>query len=512
MKKNLIYLLAFLFIIIINDTIMAQATHYCSMTSADLAEVKRQMMENREELANHVFTRNDVTYVPVRFYLVALSNGTGRATERAGMQAICNLNENYSDQDVQFYLKEFKYLNNNTIYNNPGSFSGSTNIKANMIYNAINIFVVGTDLGGGSGGGIVQAYYQPPAGTNSGANDWIVCNQSFLTDQYVLTHEMGHFLSLPHPFDGWDNTPWDPAVHGNPVLFSTAPEGGQVEKVNGSNCMTAGDGICDTPADYNFGITYSTGCNYTGDARDSNNELLVPLKENVMNYFTCSDQTFTDGQKIEVQNSLNSNNRNYCTPNYTPNTDNIVGPIALIYPNNLETAPNYNFVNLQWEAKDGATHYAVEYNKIGGPLVSQIVESNSLLLTDLDQSSTYFWKVHPFNESFGCAQTSASQIFKTGDMFLATNEVAEIDSWLVAPNPVSSGQSIRVLMEAGESFDADVTLVDLTGKVVKILPNQRFNAGNSTMAIETDDLAAGIYTLAVRSKNGISNKRIAIMK
>jgi hypothetical protein len=513
MKKNIAYLLAFLFIITISDAVMGQAHKNCGMKAEDLAEVKRQMLENRREMANFVPTRsNVVTYVPIRWHLVADASGDGRANERQALQALCNLNTNYEDQEVQFYIEEFNYINNNTIYNNPDGFSGAINLSANMTYDAVNIFVVGPEVGvdPNNPGSVVQAYYQPPAGAGGG-RDWIVCNKTYLTDEYVLTHEVGHFLSLPHPFSGWDFTPWDPDVHGNPVTFSNAPDGGTVERVNGSNCNTAGDGICDTPADYNFGLTYSSSnCNYNGNARDANNELLTPLEENVMNYFGCNTQTFTDGQKAEVQNSLNSSNRNYCTPDYTPVTDEITGNLSLIYPSNLETTDNFNYVNLQWEAKDGATHYVVEI--AGAQIFTMIAESNNLELTNLQSDATYLWRVTPFNESYGCANSSSQQLFKTGENTTATTEVQEISEWTVAPNPVSNQENIRVSINAKDNFTADLVLVDLTGKTVQTITNQIFTAGNAVVEMSVADLPTGIYTLAIQSDNGISNQRIVVTK
>ncbi|MFQ5447018.1 MAG: hypothetical protein ACE5FF_08790, partial [Saprospiraceae bacterium] len=141
----------------------------------NLNELKMNMLQIREEMRDFVKPRNAITYVPVRFFLVAKSDGSSRPSEKLALDAICNLNESYADQDIQFYLKEFKYLNNSAVYNNPGGFSGYNAIDGQMIYNAINVFVV-NDAGDGA-----AAYYQGPS-TGPNRADWVVTGKAYVDD------------------------------------------------------------------------------------------------------------------------------------------------------------------------------------------------------------------------------------------------------------------------------------------------------------------------------------------
>lgn len=83
----------------------------------------------------------------------------------------------------------------------------------------------------------------------------------------TLAHEMGHFWGLPHTFE-------------NP---------GQ-ELADGSNCTTAGDGICDTPADPYSGpdIEYVTDCIFTWMGLDPNGDYYDPDVGNIMSYYDCT--------------------------------------------------------------------------------------------------------------------------------------------------------------------------------------------------------------------------------
>ncbi len=104
------------------------------------------------------------------------------------------------------------------------------------------------------------------------------------------THELGHLFGLLHTFE-------------NPGS----------ELVNGSNCETAGDQICDTPADPYTGdpeIIWqggADGCEFIWEGRDSLGQFYQPDVGNIMSYYSCSCG-FTRDQYIKMANTyLNSN-------------------------------------------------------------------------------------------------------------------------------------------------------------------------------------------------------------
>lgn len=106
----------------------------------------------------------------------------------------------------------------------------------------------------------------------------------------TLPHEVGHNFYLYH-------------THGTGIQ----------EYVNGSNCTTAGDFLCDTPAEpYNdgYGISgyvYNNTCAYFGTFRDPNNELFTPDTHNFMGYAppNCRN-SFTEKQIQKMNQTLST--------------------------------------------------------------------------------------------------------------------------------------------------------------------------------------------------------------
>lgn len=106
----------------------------------------------------------------------------------------------------------------------------------------------------------------------------------------ALTHELGHLMGLEHTF-----------------------EGNGTENVDGSNCETAGDGICDTPADpydpNDMLTVWQNGCEFVYQGLDANGEFYQPDMGNVMSYYGC-DCGFTHGQYVKMANTfLNSSKK-----------------------------------------------------------------------------------------------------------------------------------------------------------------------------------------------------------
>ena len=486
-------------------------SHKCGVTTEMGNMIKDQLLHNRNEMRDFVSVRNATIYIPVRFFLVAKNNGTDRPSESSALTALCKLNENYADQEIQFYLKEFKDVNNSTMHENPSAAFQA--IKSQMFgkYNALNIFIV--DQIGDSSNGTVLAYYQPPA-SGANRNDWLVADETFVDDDEVMTHEVGHFLSLNHTFFGWEEGTWTNGVPvpsfcpGNPSL--------PTELADGSNCAVAQDMMCDTPADYLHLYDHSppNECTYTDNALDPTGAPINPDPKNFMNYnnTTClPDLYFTDEQKEAIEMSLNSSSRNYIPKNDTPsNLNEITGSPTLVYPLSQDPPMPYNSVTMEWTAVTNADKYYLEATSQNETLRYIVEGATEFTVTEFEPNTLYFWTVTGFNDYSTCGGSSSQTFFKTGIDVTDTNEIPELEDWSIYPNPVKRGDMLLINFETNQTMNVDISLLTITGQNAFTHKNQEFVSGTTIYELDTFGIPSGIYLVSLRTANGVLTKRVSI--
>ncbi len=481
---------------------------FCGMSVEDQIIIKERMMQNRANAANSVQVRTGVMWTPIQFHILEDNNGGNRVDIMKVLDMLCALNEDYIDQDIQFFMKdEPNFIKNTSVNNNPNvgenPFAQSV-LGGAKVLGAINIFIV-KDIPGDFG--TTLGFYLPNF-------DWLVLRRSEVSTAGVetLTHELGHFFTLPHPFLGWDGEPWDEDVHGNPAPVNS-PGGIQTEKMDGSNCTFAGDGFCDTKPNYLFGFSWPN-CNYTGNCLDPNGEAVAPgvQEENYMAYFTGCASSFTPDQKAAIAADLNSRTALHTTldPDITAFTDSPTQN----FPIDGEETPLYNVVGFDWEPVGGATSYVVEVDRQPtfsfNPSVKFVSGGTYVEFEDVfDPNKTYYWRVKAIKEGNVCGEVLSTS-FKTGTV-TGVKEIKEVLNHSISPNPISAGEILNINIETNQAFDAVINVYNLSGQKIKEV-NTVFNFGTTNHQLSVSDLSEGMYIISIESENGVLTEKVVVTR
>lgn len=198
----------------------------------------------------------------INAYIIRDSLGNAGVSEAAILGEVNTLNTYFAPICLSFQVCSFTYVDN---YNYNFFIRPHDEAELRTLHyvpNTINMYfasVVQKDSGVSVGG---YAYFP-------GGPDFIIISKSSLSS---ISHEVGHFFGLYHTFE---------TSMGN-------------ELANESNCATAGDLICDTPADPN-GVA-GADCQLANYSMDANGDWYVPQTGNIMSYYSGCDCGFTTMQ------------------------------------------------------------------------------------------------------------------------------------------------------------------------------------------------------------------------
>ena len=126
--------------------------------------------------------------------------------------------------------------------------------------------------------------------------------------------------------------------------------------------------------------------------------------------------------------------------------------------------------------------------------VARFTNEVSKQVDELEDGRTYYWRVRGFNEVNTCSDYSAIESF-TVEHPTSINELEQIESWFISPQPLTQGNNIQLRLSNTTSWIGDVEVINSLGQVVwhqQVL----FNAGVQTRTLaDTDQLLPGMYVL-----------------
>lgn len=476
------------------STIFAQNHFSCGMNKAGLKLMEERLLTYKALLKNNqIESRSEVTFIPIVFHLIANEKGIGRVKESAVLDQMCQLNKDFASENIQFFIKDLNYIDDGQLYNDHND--DRDRLRQERDNNALNVFIV-NDANNGStlDNGVTLGYYDPQ-------RDWLVMRRDEINSRsIVLTHEVGHFFGLLHPYNGWDFEPWEEAVHGNPAP-ARSPRGVATELADGSNCERSGDFLCDTPADYFFAFEYDD-CDFTERVLDPNGEQVDPDELNYMANFLrgCERNKyyFSAEQSAIMQMNLQDPARNYLRNNFTPTDAGSPKAPVLELPGNESTVATFNLVTFEWSNTESATQYIFEIDRTRSFNVQPIIKITDepfLELSNLNPKREYYWRVRPFNAYETCTEFSPPVSFTTGER-LDTTQFEQIEALNIFPNPVQAQNTLTIELETQRNFTANIFIYDMIGQLVlehktPISPAERF------VEFDVRRFSTGIYTVMV---------------
>lgn len=203
----------------------------------------------------------------------------------------------FSDIGISFETEDSVRIVDNYRFNRPeDTWRLDEMVKNHAVADRINLFVFDAFVG----------VLEGAAGIASGESMFLP--YASLENSGTVTHELGHVFGLAHTFGAGDVIA---AAQGEPFDAS-------MELVDGSNCETTGDQICDTPADPfipndpNGTVWIDGNCVYIYDGRDANGDYYEPDIDNIMAYYFPDDPCYCNGgfSRGQLRKMAASYNRN----------------------------------------------------------------------------------------------------------------------------------------------------------------------------------------------------------
>ena len=321
-------------------------------------------------------------------------------------------------------------------------------------------------------------------------------------DGAAITRILGFYFGLTYTYYGFQ---------GSGHNCDEQQENG--EKVDGSNCDTAGDRICDTPPDYDA-LPWECDTNGEGCIQiDPNGVEFRPDGTNFMSNGDCRNR-FSPMQEEVMKYTIDSSLQDLSVLPIPSNLSEITAAAVLLSPENEADNIFYEAVHFTWESIENATHYLIEINRVASfsptfTVAETIVATNEYTNDELLPDVTYYWRIKPYNPGYLCAPYSDSGSFTT-TLETSIEEIGGLEGVEIYPNPVVANTPIAVELQSRKYLEGTLSLHNIHGQTV--YSSTLTTNGANKYEIKTRDLPAGVYVVNIDFANAAAiQKKVLII-
>lgn len=482
--------------------VVSMRSQFSYLSQADHHLILDRNNYNRNVISSGLIDKrsDEIIFLPIQFTIVQQKNDESLIQYSELYDILCQINLDYFSSAIQFYFKNPpKFVTNPIASTQPFSQSGHIELGKFKDRNALNVFFTEKTLES-SDISTILAYYSP-------STDWIVVKMDEMKKEkniHILSHEIGHYFSLLHTFNGWDFDPYKKSAHGQKVGLM-APDGKtRNEFQDGSNCTTSGDFICDTPPDYNFGYGWLKNgdpCHpFDLTVFDPKGDLVRPMERNFMSYFVeCSSYSFTEEQIVLMHADIVSDKRSSIREiadfqsTLTP-----IENVILTAPQNGEVTSNTSII-FEWNAVENADMYLFQLEEMDNGVVREYISKHNQFLLEELELNTYRWRVKPIYKTNSCSTFSGFETFAIDNSSSISPHYNEYNIKLRSNIINRTTPSCVLIMNNLKGLVLDIELRDIWGNPVQIVRSQAyFPTGEIKVDMEfNENFSAGIYILTV---------------
>ena len=464
-------------------------------------------------------SKANTLYLPLTLHIVSRNDGSGASDLGSIFQSFCQLNTDFLPTGIQFYIDfPLVYHQNTAYFQHDSVIIGGRMMLQHNRPNTINVYFVGSPAG-------ACGYNLPYAG--------VAMNYACLFG-HTFAHELGHNLSLPHTFLGWEGGPtWDntqvpnfnrPAPNTvtynytdfkdtmwtDTLIIDTALVEMVARTGPSANCQIAADGFCDTPADY---LAYRWFCNASGlssvQQLDPDSVAFFSEGQNIMSYANDACQSsFSLEQAAAMRTFVQQRRQNLLQQSPPPQGPLDQSNFETLYPRISDSVPATGF-RLTWSAVPGATHYLIQTyfhpltigNYLETALVTDTFFQTQRLYPARNLNFPYGWRVLPLNAGNLCGSFSPTQTFNTYNVPTQVLAQEVLTGFSVFPNPLTSAGPLHLRWEQELGEYVHLRLFSVEGRLLY----QRslwLDSGEVNFSLPLASWPAGWYVLDLRNEAG----------